>query len=286
MCSNGYILYQGKCLTSCPSQTYNSGSTCVSCDSSCLSCNSTSCFQCANNYLYVLLDKCYNVCPDNYSPSGSQCIENKQPTPPTPNPPAPNPPTPNPPNPTPPNPNPPSPPTNNKTNPPVTTKSGPIVDQAILIKGEQLFVNVYFNQPDVLEGLNISVKLVDKQGNVLPLSPTSSIDTSNNKVYFSAKLPSGQDLSSFTLIETKAEGKNINSTLVSAQPANQLLLSSLTTDTLSNMKVFGYVFSVIMLVFVVLTKVKGHFSAEEANNIILHCFNFAQICYLFKYSTK
>lgn len=121
---------------------------------------------------------------------------------------------------------------------------------------------------------------------MLPLSPTSTIDTSNNKVYFSAKLPSGQDLSSFTLIETKAEGKNINSTLVSAQPANQLLLSSLTTDTLSNMKVFGYVFSVIMLVFVVLTKVKGHFSAEEANNIILHCFNFAQICYLFKYSTK
>jgi hypothetical protein len=47
----------------------------------------------------------------------------------------------------------------------------------------------------------------------------------------------------------------------------------------------GYIFSAIMLLFILLTKGKDHFDAEEANNIILHAFNFAQVCYLFKFTT-
>lgn len=39
-----------------------------------------------------------------------------------------------------------------------------------------------------------------------------------------------------------------------------------------------------MLLFILLAKGKDHFSAEEANNIILHAFNFAQVCYLFKFT--
>jgi hypothetical protein len=39
-----------------------------------------------------------------------------------------------------------------------------------------------------------------------------------------------------------------------------------------------------MLLFIILTKIKGHFTAEEANNVILHTFNFSQVCYLFKYA--
>jgi hypothetical protein len=88
------------------------------------------------------------------------------------------------------------------------------------------------------------------------------------------------------LVQTEATGNNINSTLISSQPSGQLVLSSITTDTLSNLKVFGYVFSAIILLFIVLAKIKGHFSAEEANTIVMHTFNFGQVCYLFKYASK
>lgn len=82
------------------------------------------------------------------------------------------------------------------------------------------------------------------------------------------------------MVQTEATGNNINSTLISSQPSGQLVLSSITTDTLSNLKVFGYVFSAIILLFIVLAKIKGHFSAEEANTIVMHTFNFGQVCYL------
>lgn len=51
------------------------------------------------------------------------------------------------------------------------------------------------------------------------------------------------------------------------------------------MKVLSYIFSAVVLLFSLLTKTKGHFTAEEANNIILHSLNFAQVCYLFKFAT-
>jgi hypothetical protein len=93
------------------------------------------------------------------------------------------------------------------------------------------------------------------------------------------------DLTDYSLVETKAVGTNINLTQLSSQTSNQIVMSTFVDDKLSNMKVFGYVFSPIMLFFIILTKIKGHFSAEEANNLILHTFNFGQVCYLFKYAT-
>jgi len=48
----------------------------------------------------------------------------------------------------------------------------------------------------------------------------------------------------------------------------------------------GYVASSVILIFLLLTKIKGHFSAEESNNIIMHTLNFSQVCYLFAFSTS
>ena len=110
----------------------------------------------------------------------------------------------------------------------VTTKSGPIIDQKVLVEGNTVKLSIYFANADFLD-TNISVDLVDKQGNIIPLTATSSADRSSNKIHLSAILPPGQDLSSYSLIQTTATSSQGNSTLVSAQPSNQLLLSSLTT---------------------------------------------------------
>jgi len=50
--------------------------------------------------------------------------------------------------------------------------------------------------------------------------------------------------------------------MVSSQSSNQLILNGLADNAFSNMKVLGYIFSAVMLIFVLLTKVKGHFTAE------------------------
>lgn len=134
------------------------------------------------------------MCPTNYSPSGSQCIQNKQPNPKPPSPDPNSQPNPNP------NPQPPS--VDNKSNhSTVATKSGPIVDQAIVVQGDKLFVSVYFSQADFLD-VNVSLSLVDKQGNSILLRPSSNVglDKSNNRIYFSANLPGNEHLSSYSLI--------------------------------------------------------------------------------------
>jgi hypothetical protein len=58
-------------------------------------------------------------------------------------------------------------------------------------------------------------------------------------------------------------------------------MNKLENSSFANLKILSYVFSAVILILLFLTKLKGHFSAEEANNIILHAFNFGQVCYLF-----
>jgi hypothetical protein len=158
------------------------------------------------------------ACPTNYSASGQFCILNTKPPTPTPTPPTP---IPVPPTPVPNNTN------NTGNNNSVVTKSGPIVDQKVIIEGNKIRLSIYFANSDLLD-TNVSVDLVDKAGNRISLTPDSSIAKSSNIISLSASLPPGQDLSSYSLIQTTASGPQGNSTLVSAQPSNQLLLTSLT----------------------------------------------------------
>ena len=50
--------------------------------------------------------------------------------------------------------------------------------------------------------MNVSVGLVDKNGNVLQLTPTSALDKGTNKIYFTAKLPQEEHLASYSFIQT------------------------------------------------------------------------------------
>ena len=66
----------GQCLSSCPAQTYLSGSTCVACNTGCTNCSATTCFSCiASNFLYSNL--CYSDCnliSQQYDVSGTTCV--------------------------------------------------------------------------------------------------------------------------------------------------------------------------------------------------------------------
>ena len=79
------------------------------------------------------------------------------------------------------------------------TESGPIVDQVVVVEGDELFVNIYFANTDILD-VNVSVNLVDPTGNSVPLTPSSNIDKNNNKIYFKARVPAGHDLTAYSLI--------------------------------------------------------------------------------------
>lgn len=132
----------------------------------------------------------------------------------------------------------------------------------MVVKGSTAFINVYFANQDILD-TSITVNLVNKiNGSTIKLIPTSIIDKQNNKLSFSVQLPENFDLSSYTLIETSASGPNGNSTLVSSQPSNQLILNQLADNALSHLNILAYIFSSVMLFFIIITKLKGHFTAE------------------------
>lgn len=140
---------------------------------------------------------------------------------------------------------------------------GTIVDQTVLVQGKTAYINLYFSTNDILSN-TITVNLVNKDnGDVIHLTPSSSLDITDNRVSFSVALPSGSDLSQYSLIETSATNPNgTTSTLVSSQPSSQFILKDLEDNAFSNIKVLSYIFSVIILLFALLTKTKGHFIAE------------------------
>lgn len=77
-CLPGFVLSQGKCVTSCPSGTFLSPQdnlTCTACSSSCTSCagSATTCLTCANNLL-ASNGQCVSSCPSNTFSSSGACI--------------------------------------------------------------------------------------------------------------------------------------------------------------------------------------------------------------------
>jgi hypothetical protein len=70
---------------------------------------------------------------------------------------------------------------------------------------------------------------------------------------------------------------------VSAQAYNQLTVGQYRSTPLQNIKAIGIFVSIILLLFSMLSKLKSHYLAQEANALLLHFINFAQVAYLFKY---
>lgn len=264
-CANAYFIFNGNCLSACPPGTFSNGSICTPCDSSCSRCNATACLNCSDGFLYILKEKCYKNCPNGFVASIGFCMQttndtnnngnnnntnnsnnsnnnatnntnnaNSNST----------------------NTN------NNRTNRTTLTQVGSIVDQTILVQGKTAYINLYFNSTDILSN-NITVNLINKNnGNAIPLTPSSQ-GVSENRISFSVALPTGSDLSEYSLIQTSATSPNgTTSTLLSAQSSSQLLLNDLEANAFSNMKVLSYIFSAIVLLYALLAKTKGHFTAE------------------------
>lgn len=53
--------------------------------------------------------------------------------------------------------------------------------------------------------------------------------------------------------------------------------------THSGLKALGIIISIILLIYAIMTKCKGHFDAEEANRVVLHSLNFCQLVGMFQY---
>ncbi len=157
-----------------------------------------------------------------------------------------------------------NPPNSTPTNPPKTTLTqvGSIVDQTVIVQGRTAYINIYFNSTDILAN-SISVNLVNRNnGDIIPLSPSPK-DVTDNRISFAVTLPAGEDLTQYSLIQTTSTAPSgTTSTLLSSQSSNQLLLNDLETNAFSNMKVLSYIFSTIVLLYGLLSKTKGHFTAE------------------------
>ncbi|EAY23019.1 hypothetical protein TVAG_182550 [Trichomonas vaginalis G3] len=71
-CNDGYKLYKGSCVTSCPYGTDTDGN-CVVCPTGCSSCSSsTQCTSCSSGY-YLYESSCLTSCPLGFYASGSIC---------------------------------------------------------------------------------------------------------------------------------------------------------------------------------------------------------------------
>ena len=55
-------------------------------------------------------------------------------------------------------------------------------------------------------------------------------------------------------------------------------------DPLPGLQYVGLVFTILIIIYSLFSKIKGHFIAEESNTFILHMLNFIQVVYLFKFT--
>jgi len=80
LCDTGFLLHDGKCVSSCPDGTFINKDTlsCDNCDSTCITCTALNkCIECKNNLLLSVTDteaKCVNSCPIGMVPD----VDNKK----------------------------------------------------------------------------------------------------------------------------------------------------------------------------------------------------------------
>ena len=65
VCQSGSYLYQGNCVTTCPSAYYNSTNpnVCVPCTAPCINCTSAACSGCSSGWVLSSTGTCINSCP-------------------------------------------------------------------------------------------------------------------------------------------------------------------------------------------------------------------------------
>lgn len=106
-----------------------------------------------------------------------------------------------------------------------------------------------------------------------------------NELTYVADIPPGVKLGSNALgTSLVQDGKEYrNSTYLSSKPFFSFIFYDYQNDPLLGLQYVGLTFTILMIIYSIFVKLKGHFSAEEANTMVLHMVNFTQVVYLFKY---
>lgn len=73
-CQNSTYLYNQQCMTACPTGTYPSSNTCVSCPQNCQSCTTLGCSVCSNGYS-LLNSNCVSSCGQGFYSINSTCYK-------------------------------------------------------------------------------------------------------------------------------------------------------------------------------------------------------------------
>jgi len=112
---------------------------------------------------------------------------------------------------------------------------------------------------------------------------TSLQAATSSDVLYSVQLPEGTDLKD-TMLLTSVAGNVNSSTYYNSRSIWDFIYYDYISDPLAGLQYVGLIFTILISVYAIVSKQKGHFLAEQANTIILHMLNFIQVVYLFKFT--
>ena len=111
-----------------------------------------------------------------------------------------------------------------------------------------------------------------------------SAGTSN--VAYQVDIPPGETglKDSILLTSIAGQGNYSSSTYYNAKSIWDFILYDYANNPLLGLQYVGLTFTILIIIYALVSKLKGHFMAEQANTIILHMLNFIQVVYLFKFT--
>lgn len=134
--------------------------------------------------------------------------------------------------------------------------------------------------------------LIDKVTNKKTQLPATRVDltqsnkvkqSTTNNVTYNINIPEGVSMKD-SILYTSVRGSSNSSDFFNSKSVFDFIFYDYVTDPLKGLQYVGLSFTILIIIFCIITKLKGHFIAEQANTIILHMLNFIQVVYLFKYT--
>lgn len=134
--------------------------------------------------------------------------------------------------------------------------------------------------------------LIDKVTNKKTLLPATRVDltqsnkvkqSTTNNVTYNVNIPDDVSMKN-SILYTSVRGSSNSSDFFNSKSVFDFIFYDYVTDPLKGLQYVGLSFTILISIFCIITKLKGHFIAEQANTIILHMLNFIQVVYLFKYT--
>lgn len=249
---------------------------CIECPRNCSTCSdATSCTSCSATHPYLLNSQCLANCPLKYYVVTNICtaeIETNNTTPNTTD----NNSTPN---------------NNNTSN--NNSTNNVIQSQTIDISTQSKNMTVVTTLKSlVTSDTYLDFYLIDKVTNKKTQLQATRVDltqsnkvkqSSTNNVTYNVNIPDGVSMKN-SILYTSVRGSSNSSDFFNSKSMFDFIFYDYVTDPLKGLQYVGLSFTILIIIFSIITKLKGHFIAEQANTIILHMLNFIQAVYLFKYT--